>query len=139
MSGEHLLLTKASFRLCLFPILAVCAICVMSCSDKSKEEAIGKKETDRGTIGKYLYMSSADVLHSRKGCSVLRREKDSDGHDVDGIDFVDTALICPNFNFYYCKRCFTDEQYEHVQQIIERNRLMKELSKDTSVVVEKIF
>ena len=102
---------------------AVFATCVISCSDKPKEEP-----ADEGTIGKYLYMSCDGLLHTRKSCLVLHREKDADGHDVNGIEFVDTASICPNFKFYYCKRCFTDEQYEHVEQIIERNRLMQELS-----------
>lgn len=44
-------------------------------------------------------------------------------------------FICPNYKFYYCKKCFTDEQYEHVEQIIERNR-MSELSDSTSVAEE---
>ena len=107
---------------------AAFAICMMACSDKPKEESI-----DKGAIGKYLYMSEDDLLHSRKSCMVLREEKDGEGHDVNGIEFIDTALICPKFQFYYCKKCFTDEQYEHVEQIIERNRLMNELSDTASV------
>lgn len=109
-------------------LLFICLL--LSCSDKPKEEPI-----DKGLIGKYLYMSKARLLHSRKSCFVLQREKDRGGHDVNGIEFVDTALICPNYKFYYCKKCFTDEQYEHVEQIIERNR-MSELSDSTSVAEE---
>ncbi len=106
---------------------AAIAICMTSCSDKPKVEPI-----EKGAIGKYLYMSENSLLHSRKSCSVLTREKDCKGHDVYGIEFVDTALICPNYEFYYCKRCFSDEQYEHVEQIIERNRLMNELADTTT-------
>ena len=111
------------------PWIAIFAICVISCAEKQKEEGT----FDKGQIGKYLYMSKSGLLHSRKTCIGLQREKDHDGHDVNGIDFVDTALICPNFKFYYCKKCFTDEQYEHVEQIIERNRLMNELADTASV------
>ena len=109
-------------------LLFICLL--LSCSDKPKEEPI-----DKGLIGKYLYMSKTGLLHSKKNCFALQREKDRGGHDVNGIEFVDTALICPNYKFYYCKKCFTDEQYEHVEQIIERNR-MSELSDSTSVAEE---
>lgn len=109
-------------------LLFICLL--LSCSDKPKEEPI-----DKGLIGKYLYMSKTGLLHSKKSCFALQREKDRGGHDVNGIEFVDTALICPNYKFYYCKKCFTDEQYEHVEQIIERNR-MSELSDSTSVAEE---
>ena len=109
-------------------LLFICLL--LSCSDKQKEEPI-----DKGLIGKYLYMSKTGLLHSKKSCFALQREKDRGGHDVNGIEFVDTALICPNYKFYYCKKCFTDEQYEHVEQIIERNR-MSELSDSTSVAEE---
>ena len=109
-------------------LLFICLL--LSCSDKPKEEPI-----DKGLIGKYLYMSKTGLLHSKKSCFALQREKDRGGHDVNGIEFVDTALICPNYKFYYCKKCFTDEQYEHVEQIRERNR-MSELSDSTSVAEE---
>lgn len=109
-------------------LLFICLL--LSCSDKPKEEPI-----DKGLIGKYLYMSKTGLLHSKKSCFALQREKDRGGHDVNGIEFVDTALICPNYKFYYCKKCFTDELYEHVEQIIERNR-MSELSDSTSVAEE---
>ena len=102
-------------------LLFICLL--LSCSDKPKEEPI-----DKGLIGKYLYMSKAGLLHSQKSCFALQREKDRGGHDVNGIEFVDTALICPNYKFYYCKKCFTDEQYEHVEQIIERNRIKVKLT-----------
>lgn len=115
-------------------LIPFCVCLLLSCSDKPKEEPI-----DKGAIGKYLYMSKVGLLHSRKSCLVLQREKDRGGHDVNGIEFVDTALICPNFKFYYCKKCFTDEQYEHVEQIIERNRLMNELSDTASVEVEEEY
>lgn len=109
-------------------LLFICLL--LSCSDKPKEEPI-----DKGLIGKYLYMSKAGLLHSQKSCFALQREKDRGGHDVNGIEFVDTALICPNYKFFLRKKCFTDEQYEHVEQIIERNR-MSELSDSTSVAEE---
>lgn len=102
-----------------FAVLAL--VLALSCSHKSKEKTVTPVYKEH--IGKYLYMSSARVLHSDRYCDILLEEKDRQGHDVNGIEFIDTAIICPNVFFYYCKSCFDDEQYEHVKRIIERNKL----------------
>ncbi len=108
---------KKTFALGLF------AIAFVSCgsrSEKTKENS--EKPVYKEYIGKYLYMSSARVLHTDRYCDILLEEKDRSGHDVNGIAFMDTTNICPDGHFYYCKSCFDDEQYEHVQRIIERNK-----------------
>lgn len=116
-----------------FLTFVILAFVLQSCgshSEKAKEKPTTTMYKEH--IGKYLYMSSARVLHTDRYCDILLEEKDRSGHDVNGIEFIDTANVCPDGFFYYCKSCFDDEQYEHVQRIMERNKQNVAVSEEES-------
>lgn len=93
----------------------VSTLLVVSCSTKQEQNGQEFK------IGKYLYMTDNAVLHTKKDCMGITLAKDENGHRVYGMQFLDTASFCPNFEFSYCTRCFDDSSYEHVQNILKRN------------------
>lgn len=99
------------------------ALCFVSCSQKqsTSEEDI-PIPSRRGSLGKYVYMSSNAILHSNLQCPKLQSEKDDEGHNVIGVEFVDTNEIYPNYKFFYCKYCFNDAKYEQMKMILERNQ-----------------
>lgn len=88
---------------------------IASCSTRQEQKRQEYK------IGKYLYMTDNSVLHTRKDCIGISFAKDENGHRVYGMQFLDTAFFCPNFEFSYCTRCFDDDCYVHVQKILQRN------------------
>lgn len=101
-------------------MLAVIAITCTSCGSKTTntEEQI----SSNGTIGKYVYFSSCHILHTRRDCPELYKEKDQSGHCPTGISFIDTSRICINPDYlWYCKKCFNDKQFEFIDGINERN------------------
>lgn len=95
-----------------FLLLALLAV---SCSTKQEQ----KKQEYK--IGRYLYMTDNAVLHTKKNCIGITMAKDENGHRVYGMQFLDTASFCPNFEFSYCTRCFDDSCYAHIQEILQRN------------------
>lgn len=62
-------------------------------------------------VGKYLYMDSQHILHTSKDCWRIG----------DVIEFLDTASVYAKDEFQYCKDCFTDTTYEHVQAILHND------------------
>lgn len=98
------------------------AFCLISCTEKQKQYDDTPMPSRRGSLGKYVYMSSNAILHSNLQCPQLQSEKDDEGHKVIGVEFVDTNEIYPNYQFYYCKYCFNDIKYEQMKRILERNR-----------------
>ena len=97
--------------------ILVLAVIVSSCG--SKEEP--RKERTH-ELGKYLYLTDNNVLHSNKKCYGLRFANDEDGHDVQGMHFILTDRFIDNGAISYCTRCFDDDLYEKVQLISLQNR-----------------
>lgn len=84
---------------------------VVSCTTKN-----GKKEHSYHAVGKYLYVDhvSSNVLHVDKECGGMSSD----------IQFIDTAVIY-NKDQKFCKYCFCDSTYEHVQTILHREEFAK--------------
>lgn len=84
---------------------------VLSCTTKN-----GKKEASYPAVGKYLYVDHAsfNVLHVDKECIGINSN----------IQFIDTAVIY-NKGQEFCRYCFCDSTYEHVQTILHREEFTK--------------
>lgn len=85
--------------------LALFAIALVSCRDNC-----ARKQGDYAA-GKYLYMDSQHRLHINKDCWRID----------DVVQFLDTASVYAKDEFQYCKDCFTDTTYEHVQAILHND------------------
>ena len=85
--------------------LALFAIALVSCRDNC-----ARKQGDYA-VGKYLYMDSQHRLHINKDCWRIG----------DVVQFLDTASVYAKDEFQYCKDCFTDTTYEHVQAILHND------------------
>lgn len=85
--------------------LALFAIALVSCRDNC-----ARKQGDYA-VGKYLYMDSQHRLHINKDCWRIS----------DVVQFLDTASVYAKDEFQYCKDCFTDTTYEHVQAILHND------------------
>lgn len=81
------------------------AFVAVSCRDKST------KQQESCAIGKYLYMDVFHRLHVKKDCK----------HIGDVVEFLDTAAVIAKDDYKYCKDCFTDSTYEHVQSIMNND------------------
>lgn len=103
--------------------LVVMALCVFSASCSPD-----KKERGKILIGKYLYLTDDGVLHCEEKCVGMVLAKDENGHKRYGMTFVDTLRIIDDCNLSYCTRCFNDERYDQVQEMIRRNSKNKNIS-----------
>ena len=93
-------------------VLLVCVSC------GQKEEKTTKKEPG---LGKYIYKTNNDVLHTRTSCISLNFVLDEEGGSR-AMEFIDTALFVADENSMYCSQCFNDRLYEQAMQISYRNR-----------------
>lgn len=89
--------------------LFFCLLCA-SCVSNNK----------RNGINRFLYLSQDGVLHSDKDCKNISTLKYK-GITVNGIKFIDTTGITDKMFTTFCPKCFSDQQYEHVREIIRRN------------------
>lgn len=85
--------------------LALFAIALVSCRDNCA------RKQGHYAVGKYLYMDSQHRLHTNKDCWRIG----------DVVQFLDTASVYVKDEFQYCKDCFTDTTYEHVQAILHND------------------
>lgn len=85
--------------------LALFAIALVSCRDNCA------RKQGHSAVGKYLYMDSQHRLHTNKDCWRIG----------DVVQFLDTASVYAKDEFQYCKDCFTDTTYEHVQAILHND------------------
>lgn len=138
MEKKLLIILKSSISA--FFLIGLMSPILLSCEDKKENEGEDTNDTislykttgnsEFLNLGKYVYMSKCRVLHTMKECPILLKEKDGLKNPV-GIDFVDTSLICPNYDFWYCRECFSDEQYEYINNIIERNKVTEQQTDNT--------
>lgn len=85
--------------------LALFTIALVSCRDNCA------RKQGHYAVGKYLYMDSQHRLHTNKDCWRIG----------DVVQFLDTASVYAKDEFQYCKDCFTDTTYEHVQAILHND------------------
>lgn len=97
-------------------LIAICAIAILfSCTTK-------EKETKEPVIGKYVYMDSQNILHTKKHCYMGMTVTDINGGEYwKPIEFVDTACIRFGHLRKLCPCCVKDEQYEILNKIAHRN------------------
>lgn len=77
-------------------------------------------DNKRNEINKFLYLSQDGTLHSNKNCKNISMLKYK-GITINGIKFIDTTGITDKMFTAFCPKCFSDQQYEHVREIIRRN------------------
>lgn len=77
-------------------------ICFFSCTEK---------RNDTCAVGKYVYLDAYNRLHTNKNCWRIG----------DNVEFIDTAQLYSKDGYKYCKDCFTDSTYEHVQAIMQND------------------
>ncbi len=114
----------------LLPVLLLCCAIAYTCSKHGEFRNTNETDdidddteyTSPRFLGKYLYLTENGVLHTRKTCVGVKYGKDEDGHEVYGMQFIDTAEYVENGNVVYCTRCFNDNLYEKVHAISMRNR-----------------
>ena len=86
----------------------------------------GKKEEPRKEkpheLGKYLYLSDDNVLHTEKNCIGMFNALDEEGHEVNGIRYILTYRFISDPHISYCKWCFDEEYYEKVMAISTENK-----------------
>ena len=85
-------------------VFGLFAIALGSCKDKSVNQG-------HYAVGKYIYMDTHHILHVSKDCWRIG----------DVVEFLDTASVYAKDEFQYCKDCFTDTTYEHVQAILHND------------------
>lgn len=68
-----------------------------------------------------MYLTDDAVLHCKEKCVGMILAKDENGHKRNGMTFIDTLEIVYDGGFSYCTRCFNDELYDQVQEMIKRN------------------
>ncbi|MDD6007612.1 MAG: hypothetical protein PUC21_09965 [Bacteroidales bacterium] len=99
-------------------LIAICGMVILfSCATNVKE-----KETKEPVIGKYVYIDSQNVLHTKKRCYRGMTVTDKNGgKHWKPIEFVDTACIRFGHLRKLCPCCVEEEQYEILNKIAYRN------------------
>lgn len=91
--------------------LVMVALCLLSVSCSSS-----KKDSEEIKIGKYLYIveygTYEHVIHCKRDCYNMYYR----------VKFIDTLEFASDGRASYCTRCFNDERYGQVQEMIKRNR-----------------
>lgn len=98
-------------------ILPILPFVLSSCG--KKEEPRKEKPHD---LGKYLYLTDNNVLHTEKNCVSMYDVTDEGSSIVNGMKFIITQNFVSDPNIFYCKWCFDDEYYEMVQGISNKNK-----------------
>lgn len=88
-------------------------------SSCGKKDDPGKEKSHE--LGKYLYLTDDNVLHTRRRCAGVFGASDEDGHEVNGMKFIRTKRFVSDPDMSYCKWCFDDDYYEKVQSISYQN------------------
>lgn len=106
-----------------FLLFAFTCLCLVSC------------DSDTDELGKFVYLTNDEILHSTNDCPELHSTKNSIGKTpVKFKSFIDTADVI--YPYHYCKNCFSDSQYQHINKLIKRNRKQKGL--DTPDYIERL-
>lgn len=82
-----------------------------------------KEEKERDNLGKYVYMDSQQILHTRKHCIGLCIDSSEDEiGSYKPIEFIDTAKVTRDMLKSMCSWCVEDNHYEQLRQIAERHK-----------------
>lgn len=107
-----------NFSGCLVPILifVIALICIEGGKNKKKDES------SAALIGKYVYIDTDGILHTKNRCVVGMQVTESDESSYyKGIEYIDTTNLSVIQIKNLCSWCVTDEHYEMLLGITERN------------------
>lgn len=107
-----------NFSGCLVPILifVIALICIEGGKNKKKDES------SAALIGKYVYIDTDGILHTKNRCVVGMQVTESDESSYyKGIEYIDTTNLSVIQIKNLCSWCVTDEHYEILLGITERN------------------
>lgn len=96
----------------LLPLLLLAA----SCTDTHQPE-----------VGQYVYVDCFNSIHLDRHCASTPadnpRSKEERMANMQGVTFVDTCKLTSygDYKYKFCPHCITDEAYEHLRTIMERN------------------
>lgn len=72
-------------------------------------------------IGKYMYVSTAGVLHTSSKCSNLKYPRNEESERGAG-KFVESNRLCESDFTDYCFRCVDDNAYEEIQTHLDKSK-----------------
>ena len=80
----------------------------------------GEKATavieDHSSIGKYVYIDRAGVLHTKQGCSAVYKE-----HEMQEVRPVELSLLVEKRLEKVCSQCVSESQLIHLHHIADAN------------------
>ncbi len=98
-----------------FTYLIILLFCLTCCSHKEDK----KSPHD---IGKYVYIDSQNILHTKKKCVLGMQITDAAGNNYyKAIDFIDTTQLTKEHIKSMCTWCVEDEQYSQLKHIAEKH------------------
>ena len=92
-------------------IAIILSLVAFGCSKK-------EKETNKETIGKYVYIDSQDILHVKNRCVLGMKITDTTGDSYyKPIERIETIYLIPEDIATTCAWCVDDEQYDQLKKI----------------------
>ena len=85
------------------------------------------KKTDKKEcfIGKYVYVDTDGILHTKNRCVVGMQVTDPNENSYyKGVEFIDTVKLTSGHIRRLCSWCVEDGHYELLQGIAERNEII---------------
>lgn len=107
-------------------LITLLLLIVVSCKQNKATNDTEDLSEISDCLGKYLYLANSGVIHSSKSCYKIILEKDENGHNVVGYQFIDTMTV-HDLNCLYCPECFNDAKYDHFKRIQQRNSNINKL------------
>lgn len=95
-------------------ITIVCILAMqITCTHKEEKSSI--------SLGKYVYIDTQNILHTKNRCVLGMKATDENGTDsYKSIEFLDTAKITTTNLKTCCCWCVTDEHYEQLKLIADK-------------------
>ena len=95
-------------------IAIILSLVAFGCSKK-------EKETNKETIGKYVYIDSQDILHIKNRCVLGMKITDKTGNSYyKPIERIETCCLIGEDIVTTCAWCVNDEQYDQLKDIIKK-------------------
>lgn len=94
-------------------LLFICAIVLSSCGDSNK---LPKADDTNPALGEYVYVDRINVIHSKRGCSAVYKEKSMQA--VIPFSKNEIYLIyIPTAGMSVCSQCISDKQIQQLDSV----------------------
>lgn len=100
----------------------ICIFIFSGCSSDRQEKA------EAETLGRYVYIDSHNILHSKTPCVLGMKVTEDEGEGYyKSIQFIDTTSITTKHLQSLCPWCINDDLFDQLKQIVERHDLSQEI------------